>query len=343
MLETFLNGCDKNFITISGGADPLWKYNQNFSSYNYLDDFIRQKGFTPRVITRELKYIEQIDTEQVSISLDHEVMKELPIFINKWSGKDIEFSVVMPPYPPDGLKQLFPYYKDLRKRLGRRLILREDLHSIWPLEFTSFFEFAREHTDIYLVTSDLCASGNYFMNERSVTGYELFPNAKAVWNYLVHHMDVYIFGGALKHFLHPEVHPVISDIDIIVSDFKALDGLVLFGYEFTQVKTDMEYPVYWTGKHKGMGLPIHAVVMDDDDVYEYIGSNQYDVDRIFMHNNKVWCDVMSDVPTIVKNIGAKIATRQPRNGPGRLFHKNRAYVEAKHKAKLLNKGWTING
>jgi hypothetical protein len=135
-VSKFIAQCKKSFITISGGADPLYLLDKNGNALMAMIGTIRDHGFHTRIITREVAAIASLKNhvQQVSISLDHDVMNEIERHRSKWRGIDVEYSLVLPPVPQATLQQLMPQYAHLQRKLGGRLLLRENLNSLFLVD-----------------------------------------------------------------------------------------------------------------------------------------------------------------------------------------------------------------
>lgn len=55
-LTAFIRQSRKSFITISGGGDPLYRFDENFPAFLSMSDTIKVEGYKVRVITREVQH-----------------------------------------------------------------------------------------------------------------------------------------------------------------------------------------------------------------------------------------------------------------------------------------------
>ena len=71
-VSAFIRQCKKSFITISGGGDPLYRFEENHAALLSMADTIKAQGFKVRVITREVQHVAKLKgiADHVSISLD---------------------------------------------------------------------------------------------------------------------------------------------------------------------------------------------------------------------------------------------------------------------------------
>ena len=340
-ISTFIRQCKKPFITISGGADPLYRYNQYAPQFLTMAGIIREQGFQLRVITREIATIAKLPgiADYVSISLDTDVLKDIPSYKHLWGGLDIEYSLVMPPLPTHELVQLKPQYVALQRHLGRRLVLRENLDSIFTLDWPAL---TFTHADIVFVPKALCLDGRYLTTVDS-TGRELMLDNQKLMNFLMARNDVMLFGGIVKHLLNPMVHLEFADIDVIAINPQVMDALSsMFGYRFTEVSETGRYPRYFHGKSAKAGKPIQLVLMNTKaDAEQFIFNAQYDVDRVGYSQHQYCYDSTLGETTIRHAINTRTATRIPGQRHLKLFHPDRQRIEQRHKAKLLRKQFTL--
>src|SRR5471032_2158177 len=212
-ISAFISQCRKSFITISGGADPLYRFEENSSQLLAMIRVVQAHGFKVRIITREVEHVAKLKgiVDFISISLDADVLKEIERHEHEWDGMDIEYSLVLPPLPTTDIAALKDQYAALHRTLGRRLVLRENLNSIFPLDL-DLLTFG--HAGIVFVPKSLCLNGRYLSTIDS-TGHDIVQDNAALAEFLMGQSDVVLFGGIVKHLLNPSVHADYSDIDII--------------------------------------------------------------------------------------------------------------------------------
>jgi hypothetical protein len=341
-VRAFIRQCDKSFITISGGGDPLYKFDENFPSLLSMSEAIKVEGFKVRIITREVQYVAKLKgiADHVSISLDDDVLQMLDAHQQHWgwAGPDIEFSLVLPPLPVADLLALKPQYAALHKRLRRRLVLRENFNSIFPVDAAAM---SFGHSGIVFVPKSLCLNSRYLANVEC-SGHEIVQDNAALVGFLMGHPDAYLFGGFVKHLIDPVVHLEYNDIDVIALSIGVMDSLSdKFGYSFKEVSPEGAYPRYFMGKSARAGKSIQLILMHSaDDAKRFIFNAQYGVDRVgfnrgFFFDPEIGEDVIHDA------IRHKVAQAAPGTRSMALFHPDRLQVEQRHKSKLIKKGFLI--
>jgi hypothetical protein len=87
-VSAFISQCRKSFITISGGGDPLYKFDDNKAALHSMAGTIKEHGFKARIITREVQQVAQLKgiVDHVSISLDDDVLRTLDAHRHQWAG-----------------------------------------------------------------------------------------------------------------------------------------------------------------------------------------------------------------------------------------------------------------
>ncbi len=78
-VDGFIGRCRRSFVTISGGGDPLYKFDENLGPLVELSDCIKARGLKVRIITREVQDLARLNgiAHYVSVSLDREVLAQL--------------------------------------------------------------------------------------------------------------------------------------------------------------------------------------------------------------------------------------------------------------------------
>ena len=110
-IARFALQCSKSFITISGGGDPLYRFQEYGAQLLAMAAQVRSLGYRVRVITREVEHVHRLRglVDGVSVSLDEEVLAALPHHSPAWEGMDVEYSLVLPPLPTAEIVRLkFP-------------------------------------------------------------------------------------------------------------------------------------------------------------------------------------------------------------------------------------------
>jgi hypothetical protein len=340
-VSTFVRQCQKRFVSISGGADPLYKFDEYRSQLQGMIDTIKQEGYKVRVITRELAHIEKLrhEVDFVSISLDEEVLASIERYRDGWHGMDIEYSLVLPPLPTAEIAKLRPQYTSLQCRLGGRLVLRENLNSVFPLDL-SLLSFG--HRGIAFVPKRLCLAGRYLSTVDCV-GHDIVQDNEALACYLMNHPGVHLFGGFAKHLADPVHAAEYGDIDLIATDAGVMQELEeRFGYRFREMSQLTSRPRYFLGKSTKAGKSIHLVLLGSDaEALLFIHNAQYDIDRFAYHVGRFHPAPGLSMDAVRGALRSKQATRA--GGPRYmgLYTPSRTLVEQKHKAKLLTKGYTV--
>jgi len=339
-VSAFIRQCKKSFITISGGGDPLYRFEENHAALLSMADTIKAQGFKVRVITREVQHVAKLKgiADHVSISLDDDVLQAIGKYRHQWDGIDIEFSLVLPSLPIENLIALKPQYAALHKQLGRRLVLRENFNSIFQLD-PKLMSFG--HKGIVLVPKSLCLNSRY-LSTIDCTGHDIVQDNAALAGFLMNNPNVFLFGGFVKHLIDPVVHLEYSDIDIIATSSTVMDILAeKFAFTFKEVPTVDAYPRYFLGKSIRAGKSIQVVLMESSsDAERFIFNAQYTVDRVG-YNQGLFFDPSIGETEIRNAIHDKTALLV--QGPRELdlFHTDRRMIEQRHKLKLLKKGFVV--
>jgi hypothetical protein len=339
-VTAFIRQCKKSFITISGGGDPLYKFDENFPALLAMVDNINANGYRVRIITREIQHVAKLKgiADHISISLDDDVLDALPKYQNHWKELDVEYSLVLPPLPIEALIDLKPQYMALHRQLGRRLVLRENFNSIFPLDL-QVLSFG--HSGIVYVPKSLCLNSRY-LSTIDCIGHDIVQDNAALIEYIMIQPGAHVFGGLVKHLLDPAVHLEYSDIDVIATSMEVMDELAeKFAFTFKEVSTERNYPRYFIGKSIRAGKDIQVVLMDSaSDAKKFIFNAQYAVDRVG-YNNGFFFDPLIGESAIRQAALEKSAV--PVSGPRNteLFHADRQQIELRHKSKLIKKGFFI--
>lgn len=342
-ISAFITKCDKSFITISGGADPLYKFEEYGSQLLAMIQTIKEHGFKVRIITREIQHVAKLRglVDYVSISLDSDVLGAIGRYQHEWAGIDIEYSLVLPPLPTTALVTLKPQYFALYGQLGKRLVLRENLNSIFPLDFSKLIF---GHSGIVFVAKALCLASRYLTTVESV-GHDLVQDTERLARYFMNEPRLHLFGGIVKHLLNPRIHPEFSDIDLIAFDADVMRILEeQFAYTFKDVsQSATSYPRYFLGKSTRAGKTIQVILMNTPaDAEKFIAGAQYDVDRVSFSAGQFHFDTTVGEQAIRHAIHTKQVNLIDGDRDLSLFSINRPLVEQRHKIKLLRKGFTIN-
>jgi hypothetical protein len=341
-VREFIRQCNKSFITISGGGDPLYRFEESFPALLSMSDTIREQGYKVRIITREVQHVSKLVgiADHFSISLDDDVLQLIDDQQSHWDNVklDIEFSLVLPPLPMANLLELKPQYAALHKRLGRRLVLRENFNSIFPVDAASM---SFSHSGIVFVPKSLCLNSRY-LSTIDCTGHEIVQDNSALTGFLMANPDAYLFGGFVMHLLDPVVHLEYNDIDVIALNTGVMDALTKrFDFTFKEVSPEGAYPRYFMGKSMRAGKSVQLILMDSEaDAMRFIFNAQYAVDRVGF-NRGFFFDPMIGEDAIHDAIHNKVAQAAPGPRSMELFQPDRLLVEQRHKSKLVKKGFRI--
>lgn len=344
-ISAFIRQCQKSFITISGGGDPYFRFDEYGDQLLAMIGTIKQHGFKVRLITREVQHLARLrgTVDYFSVSLDADVLDaldDMTRYRECWTGLDIEYSLVLPPIPTADLVRLKPQYAALRNKLGARLVLRENLNSIFPLDLKSL---SFGHNGIVFVPKTLCLDGRYLSTIDS-TGHELVQDNAALARYLMGNPNVYLFGGMVRHLVSPTIHTEYGDIDVIALNANVIEELTTrFGYTFRETSSSDNYPRYFLGRSSRAGKTIQLILMHSPaDALKFIHNAQYDVDRIGYSNQQFCFDPQVGESATLHAINTKQARLITGPRDQSLFHTDRALIEQKHKAKLLGKRFVIH-
>lgn len=341
-ISTFISQCRKPFITISGGGDPLYKFEEYGNELLAMIRTIKQHGFKVRIITREVKYIARLKgiADYVSISLDADVLDDIKPPQEGWDGMDIEYSLVLPPLPTEQVVRLKPQYAALHRTLGKRLVLRENLNSIFPLDLK---QLSFGHSGIVFVSKDLCLNSRY-LSTIDCTGHDIVQDNEGLVNYLMSNQDIVLFGGLVKFFACPTSrHMAYEDIDLIALNSDVIDALsARFSFRFKSVSPIDSYPRYFLGKSTKAGKTLQLVLMHSKaDALRFVFNAQYDVDRVCCSNHQFHFDPAVGEETIRHAINSKHATLVEGTRRMDLFLGDRRATENRHRHKLLRKHFTV--
>ncbi len=339
-ISNFIKQCNKSFITISGGGDPLYRFEENRHDLERMASIIKAHGFKVRVITREVQHVAQLRgiADYVSISLDQEIFTEIDRYKDQWLGMDIEYSLVLPSLPEQELNALKPQYMGIRSKLGGRLALRENFNSVHSIN-PACMSFG--HSGIVFVPKKLCLESRY-LSKVEGNGYSIVQDHAALAHRLMHHSHIYIFGGFAKHLVSPTNHLEYDDIDIIATDSSVLTSLTEeFAYTFKETSPAGSYPRYFIGTSTRAGKSIQLILMANAyDAHTFIFNAQYALDR-FGYNQGFFFDPSVGEQTIRNAVIHKTAHSIPGPRAMHLFSTDRSQIESRHKLKLIKKGYSV--
>jgi len=340
-VSKFIAQCKKAFITISGGADPLYKIDENRDGLLTMIETIKAQGFHTRIITRETSAIASLKgyVQQVSISVDQEVMSGIEKHRSEWQGLEVEYSLVLPPLPQAQLMQLMPQYAHLQRRLGGRLLLRENLNSLFPITPSGL---GTGHRELVFVPKKLCLQSRYLLTQE-FWGYEIIQDAEAMMKRLMSSQHAHIFGGAVKHLIAPEVHTEFQDIDLVATSDSVMEMLEQeFAYTFRRVNPIGTFPRYYVGQSTRAGKPIQIVrVNTKEEAQRFVFNGTFSVDRVLYTDGGFQFDPRIGETAIREDITRKRASNPPGPTDHGLFGSGRDQIEARHRVKLIRKGFSF--
>lgn len=340
-VSAFVRQCKKRFVTISGGADPLYKFEEYKDQLWTMISTIKEEGFKVRIITREIAHIEKLRhvVDFFSVSLDDEVLAAVDGYRNQWHGLDLEYSLVLPPLPTAEIAKLKPQYASLHRRLGRRLVLRENLNSIFPLDLK---QLSFGHRGIAFVPKRLCLAGRY-LSTIDCDGNNIVQDNEALARCLMTDPRIYLFGGFAKHLVDPVQTMEYGDIDMVTTASNVIPELeAQFGYRFVEMSQATNNPRYFIGKSTKAGKSIHLVLIGSEaEARLFVNNAQYDIDRFYYNAGKFVPAPGLSMDSIRHAIANKKATLTEESRYMGLYAKSRVHVEQKHKAKLLTKGYMV--
>jgi hypothetical protein len=297
-----------------------------------------------RIITREVQTLAQLNgiAHYVSVSLDSEVLAQTVGDIDFMARAkfrfDLEFSLVLPPLPEEEIVKLMPQYSALQRRLRARLVLRENLNSIFPLSRSAL---SSGRSDLVFVPKRLCLDGLYLSTMES-TGHELVQDNQVLAEHLMAHPNILLFGGFVKHLIAPIAHMEYSDIDLIALNEEVMDELSSgFGYAFRETSSATDCPRYFKGRSSKAGKSLQVILLSSvEQARKFIFSAQYTADRVGYFQGFVFDpDTGEDVirhAICTKKIQLASAPRSME-----LFHANRSQIERRHTMKLIKKGFSV--
>lgn len=342
-ISAFINQCRKPFITISGGADPLYKFDDHRDQLLAMVNVIKQHGFKVRIITREVQHVSKLRgiVDYFSISLDADVLEDIQAYQHGWVGMDIEYSLVLPPIPTADIVKLKTQYANLHATLNRRLLLRENLNGIHAVDFAKL---SFKHSGIVFVPKDLCLAGRY-LSTIDCTGHDIVQDNAGLANYLMNDPDVFLFGGFVKHLVNPVVHMEYADIDMVAVNADVIATLEKkFSFTFSATSPATSYPKYFIGKSARAGKTIQLLLMKSKaDAIQFICKTpQYDIDRIGFSNRHFIVDEALGEGAIRRAINTKQVRLVSESRDLTLCHRDRDQIERIHRVKLLKRGFAID-
>jgi hypothetical protein len=117
-----------------------------------------------------------------------------------------------------------------------------------------------------------------------------------------------------------------------------------FGYRFKEVSdSPAGYPRYFLGKSDRAGKSIHLVLVTSaQEAQRFIFSAQYDIDRVGFSNGSFQFDERVGEAAIRQAILTKHASHVEGIRDLTLFSTSRPSIEARHRIKLVRRGFSIH-
>lgn len=155
---------------------------------------------------------------------------------------------------------------------------------------------------------------------------------------------LYIYGGLLKRIIDPASTVPLGDVDVIALDASVMDAMAeWFGIVFRRVKTPSARTPYFIGKAgRGGGKIVHlALLGSHEQAMRYVMNNQFDIDRLALSNQHIFCDPNLGLDAVCDAIRGKRATRLQGARNMALFAKNRPQIERHYEVRLRLKGYRV--
>lgn len=155
---------------------------------------------------------------------------------------------------------------------------------------------------------------------------------------------LYIYGGVLKRIIDPTSTVPVGDLDVIVLDASVMATMAeRFGIVFRLVNTTATRTPFFIGKAgPGDGKIVHlALLRSHEQAMRYVMNNQFDIDRLALSDQHLFCDPNLDLDTICNAIRSKRATRVRSTRDMTLYAKTRPQIERHYEARLRSKGYLV--
>jgi hypothetical protein len=285
-MEQFISSSESEFITISGGGDPLYQIFDPSNVYDYnltkIIQLITKHKKKIRIITREILTAQIVEREYSGIihwsfSLDAESMRKFVARRNEF--KHAQVSLVMPCDTLSNINEHYvPWVKEVQAEAQCEIVLREDLNSLFDIDWLEL----KSLPGVKYVPRELCLGSDYFIDSQVFSGYTITPPRRSIFKNVLLRGGA-LFGGALRHIESPRVHDVYGDMDIatsrssdVIEYLKEKDFKVTYHEEVVEGSYDV-----WLLEHKNdkdFVYHVHQV----ESIAEFIGSFQLDVDDAYM-------------------------------------------------------------
>lgn len=334
-MSDFINNAETNFITISGGGDPLYQVLTNekyMSNLTTIMTMINLAGKHIRIITREIEVASTIelliDWEiHWSFSLDAGTFKKLKDF--KGNFEHVQASLVMPEDSMKGIQDNFlPWVLQVQNTLKCEIVLRENLNSFWEIDWNN----VQSKQGIKYVSRDLCLDGLYFIDDHVKTGREITVDRRDIIHRFMMKNFAIIFGSFQRHIMVADIFDTYGDIDVVTDtdepeNFLIKEGFVCAGYQ--RVNENHCTALMQHSKDKDFVFHIQKVT----DPGKYLEGMQLDIDQCYFDYNGNWHGPFSAAEYKMRVTHKQAIQTQKRNiNPG---------IEHRYFEKLRRKGWKL--
>jgi hypothetical protein len=335
-IADFARRCERPFVTLSGGGDPLYRFEIYGEALIAAVRAIRDAGKKVRIITREVaalrSTIELFD--YVSISLDYETELELRQARNRFRGFDIECSLVAPMLRTADLIDLMPSYAATQRRIGYPLVIRENLNSAAILDIRAIC--GKLPHNVKFSSKATCLEGRYLLEEQEVTGTAFLFNMERLYDCLATDPNTYIYGGFLRHLYNPRKYHEYGDIDLVIVGNSPIGLLEQQSYEFKEITAAFgRHPRYYIGTSLVGGPKIHIVRFETHAAAEtHLSLAQFRMDTLWKKcgNYGAAGPLQPILEDLDKGLAVKVTA---------VNHCRTEGIERHHANKLLQKGFQI--
>lgn len=171
---------------------------------------------------------------------------------------------------------------------------------------------------------------------------EGFPQGLLQW--MIGVPGLYIYGGFLKRIIDPASTVPVGDVDVIALDTGVMAAMAeRFAIVFRRVSMTTTHTPFFIGKAgPGEGKIVHlALLRSHEHAMRYVMNNQFDIDRLALSDNHLFCDPNLDLDAICNAIRFRRATRVRSARDMTLYAKTRPQIEQHYEARLRRKGYLV--